>query len=163
MALTKTIATFVFMLFVGFIAQLSPTDVSAQGGTGTITNPIDAKTFYELVVAIAKAITAIGIPLVAMFLVWAGFLFVTSRGNEQQLEQAKKTFYWALIGGAVVIGAWALSVAIVNFARSLGGDSGTPTGGTPPNAPSPPTTPPGSGTSPGTLPLPPPSLPVTPI
>ena len=60
-------------------------------GTG-ITNPIQAQTFGQLVEAIARAITAIGIPLVAIFLVWSGFLFVTARGNEQQLERAKTTF-----------------------------------------------------------------------
>lgn len=88
--------------------------------SGSISNPIQAKTFGELVQAIAKAITAIGIPLVAIFLVWSGFLFVTARGNEQQLVRAKTTFFWALVGGAVVIGAWAIATAIVNFARSLG-------------------------------------------
>ncbi|TSC71413.1 MAG: hypothetical protein G01um101470_618 [Parcubacteria group bacterium Gr01-1014_70] len=95
---------------------LTPLFVSAQ----TIDNPIKAKDFNELVTAIAKAITAIGIPLVAIFLVWSGFLFVTARGNEEQLKRAKNTFFWALVGGAVVIGAWALAVAIVNFARALG-------------------------------------------
>lgn len=85
-----------------------------------ICNPIQAQTFGQLVEAIAKAITAIGIPLIAIFLVWSGFLFVTARGNEEQLKRAKATFSWTLVGGAVVIGAWALAVAIVNFAKGLG-------------------------------------------
>ena len=89
-------------------------------GILSISNPIQAKTFGELVQAIAKAITAIGIPLVAIFLVWSGFLFVTARGNEEQLKRAKTTFFWAVVGGAVVIGAWAIAIAIVNFAKSLG-------------------------------------------
>lgn len=114
----KIAGVFVFSLFLGAITQLSPTDAAAQGGT--IRNPIDADTFLDLVVAIAKAITAIGIPLVAIFLVWSGFLFVTARGNEEQLKRAKTTFFWTLVGGAVLIGAWALAVAIVNFARRLG-------------------------------------------
>lgn len=112
------ISVFVFSLFLGAIAQLSPINAAAQGGT--IGNPIKANTFLELVEAIARAITAIGIPLVAVFLVWSGFLFVTARGNEEQLKRAKTTFFWALVGGAVLIGAWALAVAIVNFARGLG-------------------------------------------
>lgn len=156
----ETVAVLVFSLFLGAVAQLSPTNATAQGGT--IKNPIEANTFLELVEAIARAITAIGIPLVAIFLVWAGFLFVTARGNEEQLKRAKTTFFWALVGGAVVIGAWALAVAIVNFARGLGGGSGAPSGGTTPPPP-PATPPPVGGTSPGTLPPPPPPLPVTPI
>ncbi len=85
-----------------------------------ICNPIEADTFLELVEAIAKAITAIGMPLVAIFLVWAGFLFVTARGNEEQLKRAKTAFYWTLVGGAVVIGARVLAIAIANFAKGLG-------------------------------------------
>ena len=100
----------------------SPTSPTAPTGPsgGGISNPIKAQTFTELVEAIAKAITAIGIPLVAIFLVWAGFLFVTARGNEEQLKRAKTTFFWAIVGGAVIIGAWALAIAIVNFAKGLG-------------------------------------------
>lgn len=91
-----------------------------RGAPGTITNPIDADTFLELVEAVAKAVTAIGIPLVAIFLVWSGFLFVTAQGSEEQLKRAKTTFFWSLVGGAVVIGAYALAIAIVNFAKNLG-------------------------------------------
>lgn len=126
--LVKATSIVAVSFFLGSIAQLSPTVVSAQGGgtSGTIKNPIDAKDFLELVEAVARAITAIGIPLVAIFLVWAGFLFVTAQGSEEQLKRAKTTFFWALVGGAVVIGAWALAVAIVNFARNLGGGSNNP-------------------------------------
>ena len=93
----------------------------------TIQNPIAASDFGKLVEALAKAITAIGIPLIAIFLVWSGFLFVTARGNEQQLQKAKSTLLWAVIGGAIIIGAWALSIAIVNFAKNLGGSTVGPT------------------------------------
>jgi len=116
--LAKTTSMIGFSFLLGLVAQLSPSTVSAA--SGAIINPIQAQTFGQLVEAIAKAITAIGIPLVAIFLVWSGFLFVTARGNEEQLKRAKATFFWSLVGGAVVIGARALAVAIVNFAKGLG-------------------------------------------
>ena len=104
------------------VAQLSPRNTSAAecDPATNFCNPIDADNFFELVTAIATAITAIGIPLVAIFLIWSGFLFVTARGNEEQLKRAKTTFFWALVGGAVVIGARVLAIAIVNFAKGLG-------------------------------------------
>ena len=119
--LAKTTSMIGFSFLLGLVAQLSPSTVSAAcDRTKEICNPIQAKTFGQLVEAIAKAITAIGIPLVAIFLVWSGFLFVTARGNEEQLKRAKATFFWSLVGGAVVIGALALATAIVNFAKGLG-------------------------------------------
>ncbi len=114
----RTISIAVFSFATTALAQTSSSDCGKTGSG--ISNPIKACTFIELVEAIAKAITAIGIPLVAIFLVWAGFLFVTARGSEEQLKRAKSTLFWALVGGAVVIGAWALAIAIVNFAKGLG-------------------------------------------
>ena len=83
-----------FSLFLSLVANLSfiNTVAAACDPATEICNPIQANTFLELVEAIASAVTAIGIPLVAIFLVWSGFLFVTARGNEEQLKKAKTTF-----------------------------------------------------------------------
>jgi uncharacterized BrkB/YihY/UPF0761 family membrane protein len=139
------LAALLFML--GATAQIIPGVLYAQTAPSAISNPIQAQNFYEFVEAIAKAITAIGIPLVAIFLVWAGFLFVTAQGSEEQLRRAKTTFFWALVGGAVIIGAWAIAIAVVNFARNLGGSSSSsppPATTTPPPATAPPPTAPPS-------------------
>lgn len=109
---------YVFSFLLGLVAQLFPVRVTAE--STSIENPIGANTFLQLVEAIASAVTAVGIPLVAIFLMWSGFLFVSARGNEEQLKKAKTTFSWALIGGAVLIGARVLAIAIVNFAKGLG-------------------------------------------
>jgi uncharacterized membrane protein len=116
----------VFMLILPFLGNAQsppPPPTPPPSPTGGLQNPIEADTFGELVQAIANAVIAIGIPLVAIFLIYAGFLFVTSGGNEQKLQQAKTTFYWALVGGVIVIGAFAIATAIVNFAVNLGSPS----------------------------------------
>ena len=86
-----------------------------------LVNLLHAQTIGALVVDIANLVTQIAIPIVVMFLIYAGFLFVSARGNTKQLEDAKKTFYWTIIGAAVVVGARALAEATVHFAQSLGG------------------------------------------
>lgn len=85
-----------------------------------LVNPIGANTFAELVKYIADAVTKIAIPFVVVFLIYAGFLFVSARGNEKQLTRAKEVFYWTIIGAAVVVGASALASAAVSFVQSLG-------------------------------------------
>lgn len=108
---------YVFSFLLSLVVELFSANVATSA---TIENPIQANTFLQLVEAIASAVTAVGIPLVAIFLMWSGFLFVTARGNEEQLKKAKTTFSWTLIGGAVLIGARVLAIAIVNFAKGLG-------------------------------------------
>lgn len=90
------------------------------GGAGIeLPNPIESDTFGKLVENIAKVVTAVGVPLVAIFLIYSGFLFVTAQGSEDKLKTAKTTFFWAIVGGAVIIGARAIATAVVNFAGKL--------------------------------------------
>lgn len=89
--------------------------VYAQG----LQNPIKSKTFGELLERIAAAITLIGIPLVGIFMIYSGLLFVTARGSEQQIEKAKKTFFWTVVGAALVVGAWAIAKALENLAKGF--------------------------------------------
>ena len=94
-----------------------PLAVSAQG---EIPNPIKAATFAQLIEDITQIILTVGLPVAAIMLIYSGFLFVTARGNEEQLKKAKQNFFWAIIGAAVIIGARVIAGAVVNFAQSLG-------------------------------------------
>jgi|SRR3989344_2542108 len=56
----------------------------------------------------------IGAVIAVLFLVYAGFLFVTARGNETQLEKAKETFKWTVIGIAILFGSTVIATGIQN-------------------------------------------------
>ncbi len=98
---------------------------SHQGGGGTpppttnygitIPNPLKNGTnslyaFINLV--INNVILPVGGVLAVIFIIYSGFLFVTARGNPTKLETAKQAFLWAAIGTAILLGAWAISLAI---------------------------------------------------
>lgn len=99
-----------FSPFISF-AQSCPPD--------KICNPIQSQTFAELMAKIAETAAKIGLPLVVVFMIYSGFLFVSARGNEEQLTKAKGTFFWTIIGALLVVGAFAIASAIENFARQL--------------------------------------------
>lgn len=82
-------------------------------------NPIQSKNFSDLMARIADIAAKIGLPLVVVFMIYAGFLFVSARGDEEKLNKAKTTFFWAVIGALLVIGAFAIATAIENFAKQL--------------------------------------------
>lgn len=86
-------------------------------------NPIKFNTFSQVVLAIADILIKIGVPLAAIFLIYGGFLFVSARGNEQQLKTAKDIFWYTIIGTALIVGAYAIASAVVNFAENIGGTS----------------------------------------
>lgn len=82
-------------------------------------NPLTSTSFEALVQSIADWVVKIATPIVAIFIIYSGFLFVTSGGNQAKRDAAKTTFYWTMIGAAIVVGARALATAIVDFASKL--------------------------------------------
>lgn len=84
----------------------------AAGGDGLFTNPLGSASFEILLAQILGVVVAIGVPLLGLAIVYVGFLFVTARGNEQQIESAKRAFFWTVIGGFVLIGAAAIAEVI---------------------------------------------------
>jgi hypothetical protein len=88
--------------------------VSAQ-----LVNPLEAETFSQLISKIISIVAEIGLPLAVVVLMYAGFLFVTARGNEEQIKTAKKVFFWAIVGTALILGAWVIAEAINEFLVGL--------------------------------------------
>jgi|SRR3989344_5621559 len=84
-----------------------------------LTNPIKADSFDKVVLGFAKLLAQVGLPIAAIFIVWSGFLFITARGDDKKLTEAKNTFYWTILGTAVIVGAYAIATAVVNFAKQL--------------------------------------------
>lgn len=103
-----------FGIFILYIAVLGTWALSqsaqAQNISAVNVTPIPTPTskigsldaFVNLLITIMMYIAMPGIVLA---LVWAGFLFVTARGDEKQLETAKRVFVWTVVGATIIIGA----------------------------------------------------------
>ena len=92
---------------------------AAPFASADLTNPLAASSFSQLVENITRIVAQIGVPVAVFFIVYAGFLFVTARGSEDQLKTAKRTFLWTIIGVALILGAWAIARAIRAFITTL--------------------------------------------
>ena len=84
-----------------------------------IKNPLNSETILDLLTALLNVIVQVGIPLIALAIVYSGFLFVKAQGNDSQLSEAKKTLYWTIIGAAIVLGALVISQVIQTTVTSL--------------------------------------------
>lgn len=84
-------------------------------------NPISYLTPTDLITAILSYLRLIAIPLAVVALLVAGIYFViaSARGNEGQLRTAKTLLWWAVIGVILVVGAWAISTALVETIKKL--------------------------------------------
>lgn len=55
------------------------------------------------------------------FFVWGGFRYITSSGNPEQLEGAKKTILYSAVGLAIALGAFVLSNIVTQIASGAFG------------------------------------------
>ncbi len=81
---------------------------------GAIGNPLKADNLLQLLRDIVDIVITFGLPIAALFIIYAGFLFVTARGSEEKIKKAKETFLWAIIGSAILLGSWVIVTLIQN-------------------------------------------------
>ena len=87
---------------------------------GKIVNPIPSMTSIpKLIQTILEGVLKIGIPIVALAIIYSGFLFVAARGNSEKLTKAKDALLYTLIGAAILLGAWAIAKMISATVLSL--------------------------------------------
>ena len=84
----------------------------SQAGTNigksvVLENPLDSSissipAFFQ---AIIDILLVFAIPFVVFFIIYAGFLYVTARGNVETISKAHRALLYALIGGLLILGA----------------------------------------------------------
>ncbi len=104
-----------FLLFpAGLFADICTTPPCPTGKI-TIDNPLKDGTntlqaFLALI--IKEVILPVGGVIAVIYIIYAGFMLVTARGNEAKLTEAKRAFLYAAIGTLILLGAWAIAEVI---------------------------------------------------
>lgn len=87
--------------------------------TKQICNPIQAGSIEEMIQTILTGMKEIGFPILALAIVYCGFLFVFARGNPEKISKAKTALIYTMIGGAILLGAYALAQMISSTVSGL--------------------------------------------
>ena len=61
----------------------------------------------------------VGAYVAVIFIIYSGFLFVKAQGNPTEIETAKKTFFYTIIGVMILLGASAIAKAVGNTIRAI--------------------------------------------
>lgn len=80
--------------------------------TETINNPLNVSDITDFMAKLLEIFIKVAIPILVIFIVYSGFRFLIARGNEAELEKAKKNFLWVVIGTAIVLGSWVIITII---------------------------------------------------
>ena len=69
---------------------------------------------YVVAYIIQIALSIVGI-LFVIYLVYGGFLLVTSGGNEEAVQKAKRTILYAIIGVLIVLASYSISLLVGSY------------------------------------------------
>lgn len=117
--LVGSIILFLFLAPVMLFAQGATSTTCDPMTSGKICNPITQTTINGFIKTILEGILKIGIPIIALAIIYSGFLFVTAQGNTEKLTKAKNALLFSIVGAALVLGAWALAQLISETVLSL--------------------------------------------
>ena len=91
-----------------------------NAGSGfSLTNPLNVKTICGLIKKILNVILGLGLPVAVLFMMYAGFLLVASKGKPDKLKGAKENMAHVMIGIGIFLGAWVLGQIIANTINAI--------------------------------------------
>lgn len=92
-----------------------------------LSNPLDGgegKTpivsFTDFIARLLNIVIMVGIPIVVLAIIWAGFLYVKAQGNPEKIKAAHQTLLWTIIGAALLIGSYTIAKAIEGTVEKIG-------------------------------------------
>ena len=117
------ISMLVAMPVFGYIPENG--DDTTATTTFAFDNPLgETSDISTLASKIIDFLILLAVPISAILIVYAGYLYITSAGNEDKVKTAQKALIWALVGFAIVLIASSVPPIIEKF---LYGESTTTT------------------------------------
>jgi hypothetical protein len=110
----KNILNFCLPLLV-ILFFVAPSFVHAQSISIPIPNPLKntSGTIPDLInTIIDNIVLPIGGVVAALMVMYAGFLYVTARGDTTKIKKAHEALWWAVIGAGILLGSKVIATAI---------------------------------------------------
>lgn len=102
----KHTLAYVIPLATLFVAEIA----SAQNQQ--LQNPLSIGGIADFVALVLKVMVMVALPIISLFIVYSGFLFISAQGNEERLGKAKTNLLYVLIGSILILGAWVIATLI---------------------------------------------------
>ena len=125
-SLTRSLFQIILVAFLVLAPVLSfamddntPSDPNAQGKIVNPLGPNGPTSLEGFIKTLLEGVLKVGIPVVALAIIYCGFLFVSARGNSEKLTKAKDALLFTLIGAAILLGSWAIAQLIRDTVLAL--------------------------------------------
>jgi hypothetical protein len=92
--------------------SLAPAVALAQ--SKAFENPLNSNfsSIPSFIAGALRILVMVGLPIISLFVVYSGFLFLTAQGNPGALQKARENFLYVIIGAILIMGAWVIATLI---------------------------------------------------
>ena len=96
---------------------------TALAQSGGFENPLNSQfsSIPGFIAGALRVLVIVALPIITLFIVVAGFMFVLALGNESKLTNAKKNFFYVIIGALLILGAWIIATLIAGTVNQIVG------------------------------------------
>ena len=108
MGLTWAITGFILAISAYAIVLLMQQTLGSKQTVADFTNPDGPSTAGNVLTGLIQLVLAFGGAAAILFMILGGYRYVTSQGNPELADKAKKTLLYSVIGLTVVMGSYAL-------------------------------------------------------
>jgi len=116
----KNLLKLLLTAFLVALPVISFAQTNSSQPTVKLDNPIGAPSIQEFIRIFLEGILKIGMPIVALAVIYCGFLFVKAQGKPEAITKAKDALLYTLIGAAVLLGSWAIAKLVADTVISIG-------------------------------------------
>lgn len=98
------------VIFVALAAHAQSTPCTGSS-SGCLNSPLSGtlNSIPKFLAAVLSAIAKIGLPIITVYFVISGYLFIAAQGRPEPLNVAKRNLLYCIIGAVMVLSAWELA------------------------------------------------------
>jgi hypothetical protein len=108
------VSVMAFVFVIGFQNFIGARDITDEGFQNPLTSP-DGISFINRIIQLSLGFIG---ALASLMIVYNSFLYITSRGNDEQVKKAKAGLTWSVIGLVTVLLAYVIITAVINLVNN---------------------------------------------
>lgn len=96
-----------------FMFVLLTAIADAQTGA-SLNNPLNREfsSVPGFIAGALRVLVMVALPIITLFIVYAGFKFISAQGKDEALAQAKMNLVYVVLGAILILGAWVIATLI---------------------------------------------------
>lgn len=102
---------FLFLLILSFVFFLASNVLAKErlggvSGGSALTDPFGNRTIFQILQNIIGYLIMIGAPILAIMVIYGGFLILTAGDSPEKVKSGKDVIFWAAVGYIIVLSSW---------------------------------------------------------